>query len=237
MPSRDIRTTEVYLVDQRVKGRPLLATASLIAIVLGLIVLAHEIAICVLNTNRLGKALTAGQIVATVAAAFAVLAGVAASSPSTANAALRTLRRNFIIAAIVSLIATILLATALGLFFPSFWNLWALANSDPSNPLVNYQYNDPTYSGNSMFDSPVVPNQNVGSQYIASGQSVYDYHYITKVIAILKIVALIGESILLVACLILTIFSIINVMRLKSNYQPAAVHDSAAGTRVYYEKN
>ncbi|GAV09818.1 hypothetical protein RvY_19297 [Ramazzottius varieornatus] len=237
MPSRDIRTTEVYLVDQRVKGRPLMATLSLVCIVLGLIVLAHEIAICVLNTTRLGKALTAAQIIATIAAGFAVLAGLAASSPSTANAALRTLRRNFIIAAVVSFLATILLCVAVGLFFPSFWNLWSLANSDPSNPILNYQYTDPTYSGYSAFDTHVLPNQNTGSQYIATGQSVYDYHYITKVIAILKIVALIGESILLTSCLILTIFSVINVMRLKSNYQPAAVHDSAAGTRVYYEKN
>ena len=63
-----------------------------------------------------------------------------------------------------------------------------------------------------------------------------DVQYYQKIIAILKIVALIGDGILVVATLICTILSIVNVMRQRGNYQPAPIHDPNHGTRVYYDQ-
>ncbi|OWA53882.1 hypothetical protein BV898_18301 [Hypsibius exemplaris] len=227
--------TDVYVVEQQVKARRILASQSVVAIVLGLIVLAHEIAILVLQIHNLGRPVSAGQIIATLAAFFTVVAGFASYGPSSISASMRSLKSKFIAAAVLGLIATILLAVTQGFFTPRAWDLWRRANSQPGYAPVDYS--DPMQTGYASLDASFhVPNSG-GAGSGPLGPNPYDVQYNLKVIAILKIVALLGDAILLMATLIITILSVINALRKRAHYEPAPIHDPNHGTRVYYDKN
>ena len=109
------------------------------------------LAVDVLQIHQLNRPINTAQIIATVAGLFAVLAGITTQIPARLNANLNTLRRNFIISSIFSLIATVLLAVTLGFFSPRAWDLWRQANSTPG--FASPDFSDPTQTGNQVFDT------------------------------------------------------------------------------------
>lgn len=172
-----------------------------------------QFAVCVLQSQRQGF-LSSEQLIATIAVFFAVLAGLASSGPSNRNVRPYGLRRSFIIAAVLSLIATVFLAVGLGLFSMHAFDYLKAARGETIN--IRHSH--------ANTNIPPVVNRPMDDA---------DPLYTNKVIGALKFTALIGESLIIGSTLVCLVLSAINAKRARGNYAPAPVQD----TVIYYEKN
>ncbi|XP_055328230.1 uncharacterized protein LOC129581274 [Paramacrobiotus metropolitanus] len=221
---------EIYI--SVVKGRQILMACSVLLIVLGLIVLGHEIAVCVLTQKNLSPP-SAAQIIGTIGAGLSIIAGIVTFLPARLGSPLVTLRRNFILATAANLVAAVLLIVSWVLFGPFVWNIWTEANQFTNAPRMR---------GQRYLNMGVEQNwQEYPTYNPLSFRFEQDFFYNIRLIAILKLVALLAELLLAAAAVLAMLLSLVNVFSLRSSHIPLAgqevVHVQSRGGKneVYYE--
>lgn len=164
---------------------------------------------CVLAVQHIGPISTA-QIIATLAALFAVIAGATTATPARNNATPQSLRNQFIIAAVMNFVACAFLITALALFAPYIWGIWDEANNTILGPhKLGYNHMD----------------TGIMNLYNPYGMYFHDYYYHLRIVSILKLTALIGDAILACSAIVAFIICIMDILNLRGSHVPLSSHD------------